>query len=75
MPSLGAAGCLTAGRARNALADLNLPQRLRQLGDVGGEAPRLVALKITGTPSAGIGFARLGPKTGVRYATKTRRLV
>jgi hypothetical protein len=38
MPSLGAAGCLTAGRARNALADLTLPQRLRQLGDVDGDA-------------------------------------
>jgi hypothetical protein len=37
--------------------------------------PGLVALRIRGTPSAGIGFARLGPKTGVRYATKTRRLV
>ena len=31
----GAAGCLTAGRARNALAELTLPQQLRQLGDVG----------------------------------------
>jgi quercetin dioxygenase-like cupin family protein len=51
------------------------PQQLRQLGDVGRNAPCLVALRISGTPSTGIGFARLGPKTGVRYATKTRRLV
>jgi hypothetical protein len=39
----GAAGCLTAGRARNAPADLTLPQQLRQLGDVGGDAAGFVA--------------------------------
>jgi hypothetical protein len=54
---------------------LRPPDQLRQLGDVDGDAPGFVALRIRGTPSAGIGFARLGPKTGVRYATKTRRLV
>ena len=39
-------GLLTAGRARNALADLTLPQQLRQLGDVGRDAAGVVAPSI-----------------------------
>jgi hypothetical protein len=42
----GAGDCLTAGRARNALADLTLPQQLRQLGDVGRDAAGVVAPSI-----------------------------
>ena len=46
------------------------PHQLPQLGDGGGGPPGFVALRVRGTRSAGIGFARLGPKTGVRYANE-----
>ena len=64
----GAAGCLTAGRARNALADLTLPQQLRQLGDVGGDAACLVAREALVCVTV-----RLALEAGCRQSSKCMR--